>query len=104
VNPGVQLLTAGLDAEVTPRLKAVFTANYIRLDATEPVEEILFQEDVHKHLGTDLSAGFRYRPFLSNNIVVVMGLAGFIPGRGFKDIYESGKTLYHLFTNVILQF
>jgi hypothetical protein len=104
VNPGVQLATLGLDVEVTPRLKAIFTANYIRMDATEPVEEILFQEGVHKDLGTDLSAGFRYRPFLSNNIVVVMGLAGFIPGRGFEDIYESGDPLYHLFTNVILQF
>ena len=104
VNPGVQLATAGLDADLTPRLKAIFTANYIRLDATEPLEEILFQGDIHKDLGTDLSIGARYRPFLSNNVVIVGGLAGFIPGKGFKDIYESGDPLYHAFMNVILQF
>ena len=37
VNPGVALITTGLDVEVTPRLKAIFTGNYIRLDAVEPV-------------------------------------------------------------------
>ncbi|HVT43220.1 MAG TPA: hypothetical protein VMT00_02410 [Thermoanaerobaculia bacterium] len=103
VNPGIQLATIGLDVEVTPRLKAIFTGNYIRLDATESVEALLFQK-IRKELGTDLSAGVRYRPFISNNWIVVGGLAAFIPGRGFRDIYESGDPLYHLFTNVILQF
>ncbi|HUP61414.1 MAG TPA: hypothetical protein VNA69_13440 [Thermoanaerobaculia bacterium] len=104
VNPGVQLATIGLDVEVTPRLKAIFTGNYIRLDATEPIETILFQDDVHKDLGTDLSAGFRYRPLLSNNWVVVGGVAAFLPGKGFEDIYETNDVLYHVFTNVIFQF
>ncbi|HEX7151351.1 MAG TPA: hypothetical protein VF618_07665 [Thermoanaerobaculia bacterium] len=104
VNPGVQLATIGLDVEVTPRLKTIFTANYIRLDKTEPLEAILFQGDIHHDLGTDLSAGFRYRPFLSNNWTIAGGAAALIPGQGFKDIYESGDVLYHVFTNVILQF
>lgn len=104
VNPGLQLATAGLDVEVTPRLKAIFTANYIRLDAVEPIEAVLFQDGVHKDLGTDLSAGFRYRPFLSNNWVVVGGVATLIPGKAFEDIYETDDPLYHAFMNVILQF
>lgn len=104
VNPGLQLATVGLDVEVTPRLKAIFTANYIRFDAVEPLEEVLFQDEISHEIGTDVSAGFRYRPFLSNNVIVVGGLATLIPGRGFKDIYERNDPLYHLFTNVILQF
>ena len=104
VNPGLQLATVGLDVEVTPRLKAIFTGNYIRFDAVESLQEVLFQDDISHEVGTDLSAGFRYRPFLSNNIVIVGGLAGLIPGQGFKDIYERDDPLYHLFTNVILQF
>lgn len=104
VNPGLQLGTIGLDVEVTPRLKAIFTGNYIRLDAVEPIEEVLFQDGIRKELGTDLSVGLRYRPFLNNNMVIVGGAAAFIPGQGFKDIYESGDTLYHVFTNLILQF
>ena len=104
VNPGVALITTGLDVEVTPRLKAVFTGNYIRLATTEAVEQVLFQGNIDKELGFDLSVGLRYRPFLTNNVVLVGGAAGFIPGKGFKDIYEDGDPLYHLFTNLILQF
>lgn len=104
VNPGLQLVTAGVDVEVTPRLKAILTGNYIRLDATEPLEEVLFQGDISNELGTDLSIGLRYRPFLNNNVVVAGGLATLLPGEGFKDIYETNDPLYHAFMNVILQF
>jgi hypothetical protein len=104
VNPGVQLLTAGVDIDVTPRLKAIVTGNYIRLDSTKTVEQLLFQGDIDPTLGTDLSLGLRYRPFLNQNFVIVGGAAAFIPGRGFNQIYESPGTLYHVFTNVILTF
>ncbi len=104
VNPGVQIASLGLDVDVTPRLKAIFTGNYIRLDKVEPVEELLFQGDISHDLGVDISAGVRWRPFLNQNVVVVGGAAAFIPGQGFKDIYENDKTLFHVFTNVILTF
>jgi hypothetical protein len=104
VNPGVALITTGLDVEFTPRLKGVFTGNYIRLATTEPIEQILFQGDIREELGFDISAGLRYRPFITNNVVLVGGAAVFVPGQGFKDIYESGDPLYHVFTNLILQF
>lgn len=104
VNPGLQLVTAGLDVEVTPRLRTIFTANYIRLDATESIEQVLFQDDIAHEIGLDLSAGARYRPFLSNNVVLVGGAAVLLPGQGFADIYESDDPLYQLFMNVILSF
>jgi len=104
VNPGVQLATAGVDVDVTPRLKSIFTINYIRLDKTAPIEALLFQGDIHRTLGTDISLGLRWRPFLNQNVVIVGGAAAFKPGAGFKDIYERGKTLYHVFTNAILTF
>jgi hypothetical protein len=104
VNPGVQIASAGLDVNVTPRLTAIFTGNYIRLDAVEPIEAILFQGNIHKSIGTDLSAGLRYRPLLNQNVVIVGGTAVLLPGQGFKDIYERDRPLYHVFTNVILTF
>jgi hypothetical protein len=104
VNPGVQIASLGLDVNVTPRLTAIFTGNYIRLDAVEPIEAILFQGNIHKSIGTDLSAGLRYRPLLNQNVVIVGGTAVLLPGQGFKDIYERDRPLYHVFTNVILTF
>lgn len=104
VNPGLQLASVGLDVDVTPRLKAIFTGNYIRLDTTAPIEALLFQGDIRKDLGIDLSLGLRYRPFLNQNVVVVGGFAGFLPGGGFKDIYEEDNPLFHVFSNLILTF
>ena len=104
VNPGLQLATLGLDVDFTPRLKSIFTANYIRLDKPQPIETILFQGGIHKDLGIDVSAGLRYRPFLNQNFIIVGGVAGFKPGQGWKDIYEKDDVLYQFFTNVILTF
>jgi hypothetical protein len=104
VNPGLQLATAGVDVDVTPRFKALFTANYIRLDSTKTLETLLFQDGIRNELGTDLSVGARYRPFLNQNIVLVGGAAAFLPGNGFKDIYGKTGTLAHVFTNLILTF
>ena len=104
VNPGLRLLSAGVDVDLTTRLKAIFTANAIALDATQTLEALLFQSKIHRQLGDDFSVGLRYRPLLTNNVIIAGGLAAFLPGRGFRDIYESGNTLYHIFTNLILTF
>ncbi|MGH9362381.1 MAG: hypothetical protein ACRD2T_10735, partial [Thermoanaerobaculia bacterium] len=63
VNPGLLLLSAGLDAELTPKLKAVATVNYLRFDRVEPLELVLFQSPIDKEIGWDLSLGARWRPF-----------------------------------------
>jgi hypothetical protein len=104
VNPGIQIASAGFDADLTPRLKTIFTANYLRFDKTETLEAILFQEGIRQELGTDLSLGFAWRPYLNNNVIILLGGAAFLPGRGFTDIYEKDDTLFHLFTNLTLTF
>ena len=104
VNPGLRLITAGVDLDLTPRLKTIVTANHAQFDAVQPLEAILFQGNIHRSLGTDISIGARYRPLLNNNWVVSGGVAAFLPGQGFKDIYESTGTLYHVFTNITLSF
>lgn len=104
VNPGVHLLSLGLDVEVTPKLKAIFTANALRFDRTESLELVLFQGEVRRELGYDLSAGVRYRPLLNQNVVVLGGIAVFLPGDGFVDIYEDRSALAAAFTNFTLTF
>ena len=104
VNPGLMLGSLGLDVEVTPRLRAIFTGNYLRFDKTEPIQEILFQGGIRKDIGIDLSAGLRYRPFITNNVIVSGGAAVLLPGGGWEDIYETKDPQYHLFTQLTLQF
>lgn len=108
VNPGLQLINLGIDAEITPQLRSINNVNFLWFDQTEVLETVLFQEKVHNFIGTDLSTGLEYRPLLNNNIIFVAGFSCLIPGEGFRDIYNPlvGRvdTLFAGFGNLILTF
>jgi hypothetical protein len=104
VNPGIHIWNAGVDIEVTPKAKLLLNANYLRFAQVETLQLLLFQSGIHKQIGWDLNAGLRYRPFLNNNVIVFLGFATFLPGKGFKDIYESGHPLYIGFSNLTLTY
>ncbi len=89
VNPGVLILGAGLEIEVTPKLRTTVNANYIRFVDTNPIETALFDTPVREELGFDLSLGCFYRPLLTDNIIIAAGFGVLIPGGGFRDIYRT---------------
>jgi len=89
VNPGIFIYNAGVDVEVTQRLKAVFNVNYLRFHRTESLEYVLFQPRIRHEIGWDYSVGVAYRPLLINNITMTFGAATLKPGRGFRDIYTD---------------
>lgn len=89
VNPGIWIFNAGVDAEITQTVKAVFNANYLRFDRTESLEYVLFQPGVRHEIGYDLSLGVVYRPLLINNVTFTFGGNFFKAGRGFKDVYTD---------------
>ncbi len=104
VNPGLHLVNAGIDLDLTPKLKGILNVNYLWFDKTEVLEFLLFQSTIEKEIGLDVSFGMRYRPYLNNNIVCIFGIASFLPGNGFAQIYESKKSLNTAFTNVTFLF
>ena len=99
VNPGIIVVNTGADFDVTPKLRAFLNLNYLRFDRTEPLELILFQHNIRHDIGLDYGVGFRYRPPLSENIVLTFGAAGLAPGSGFRDIYQS-RQLWSVFTKI----
>ena len=90
VNPGIFIYNAGVDIEVTQRLKAVFNVNYLRFHRTESLEYLLFQNRIRHSIGVDYSVGVAYRPFLVNNVTLTFGASTLQPGGGFRDIYTDG--------------
>lgn len=88
VNPGLYLLNFGMDADLTPKLKAIGNVNLLWFDQTEVLEQFVFQSDIANFIGTDISLGAEWRPLLSNNIVVVGGASCLVPGDGFQDLYD----------------
>ena len=89
VNPGLGLFNAGIDIDVTPKLRAVLNYNYLRFVHTEPLELALLQDSIRHEIGHDLGIGFIYRPLLSENIIISAGASGLRRGRGFTDIFSS---------------
>jgi len=89
VNPGIMIFNLGADAEITQLFKVIANANYLRFSRTEPLEYVLFQPGVRHEIGTDLSVGVVYRPFLINNVTFTFGGNVFLPGRGFRDVYTN---------------
>jgi hypothetical protein len=92
INPGILVWNAGVDAKLTPKLRATVNINYGQFHRTEPLEAILFQSNIRKSIGVDTGFGVQYRPKLSENILFTGGIGTLFPGAGFKKLY-TGQTL-----------
>lgn len=103
VNPGLLLFNLGVDIEVTPKLKLIGNASYLRFINSSSMELLVQDNQIDEDIGTDLSVGVLYRPFLNQNVIINAGAACMIPGQGFKDLYTS-DTLYSFFTGVTLTY
>src|SRR6185295_12314858 len=89
VNPGLFVYGVGADLEVTPKLRSFVNANYLRFANTASIQAALLTDHVREEIGWDFSLGFRYRPLLTDNIVISTGFSALLPGSGFRDIYRS---------------
>jgi hypothetical protein len=96
VNPGIFLVNAGTDLDITPKLRGFINVNCLRFMRTEPLELLLFQAPIRHSIGVDYGAGVQYRPPLSENILLTGGAAALTPGQGLRDIY-GGRTLFTVF-------
>jgi hypothetical protein len=89
VNPGLMLANFGFDMEITPRLRSINNLNMLWFDRTQVLEQFVFQSGIDKHIGTDISSGLEYRPLLNDNLIMLAGVSGLVPGRGFEELFGS---------------
>jgi hypothetical protein len=89
VNPGLYLANVGMDFDITPKLRAIANANFLWFDSTAVLRQFVYQANVGQSIGTDLSLGVEYRPFLSNNVIMKFGVATLIPADGFHNLYDN---------------
>ena len=59
VNPGIFLVNAGANFDLTPKLKSFLNVNYLRFERTAPIALLLFESPIHNTIGLD------YQPRLS---------------------------------------
>jgi hypothetical protein len=89
VNPGAAILGIGADMDITPKLRFFTNVNYIWIPADETIKVALQTNRGDNQLGLDCSCGFKFRPLLTDNIIISAGVGFFFPSEGYKDIYET---------------
>lgn len=101
VNPGVLLLGAAVDAELTPKWRSQIGFTYLRFDRTDTLEFLLQADDIKQTIGLEVFFGTQYRPFLTNNVIIQLGGGVLFPDEGFARIYDSDDTRFNVFTNIL---
>jgi len=106
VNPGLTLLGAGADIDVTPQVRVIGNLSYLRFVSTAVLGVLRNQAPPAKDLGWDVSAAVQWRPFMSQNLVLNASAAALLPGRGLKELYDEGQRgpQYSILFNVLATF
>ncbi len=112
INPGLELLGAGVDFDVLPELRISGNANYLRFVTTAPLELLRHQANIPDEIGWDLSVAATYRPLDSQNVVLRVSGATLVPGAGLNALYQTGNVspfsgghfLYSALFNIILTY
>ncbi|MBI1814440.1 MAG: hypothetical protein HYR72_05645 [Deltaproteobacteria bacterium] len=103
VNPGVFLYNLGVEARLTPKLRAEMNLNYLQFEHTQPLQLILFQSTIGHQIGWDPNVGIQYRPLLTDNVIFTAGAAALLPGNGLNQIYTA-QALYSVFGALTLTY
>ncbi len=103
-NPGVTLLGLGVDADITPKIRASLHLNQLFFVDTAVLEAARNQNDIHRRIGVDVSLSAIYRPFTSQNIVFRLAGSVLIPQQGYKDLFGSDEIPYSIFANLIFAY
>ena len=106
VNPGLALLGVGADADLTPQVRVLGNISKLNFINTSSLGVLRNQAAPSKDLGTDVSLGAQYRPFMSQNVVLNVSAAALLPGKGLKQLYDEDKRgpQYSVLVNLLLTY
>jgi hypothetical protein len=106
-NPGLMLLGAGADFDLTPEFRLSANANHLWFENTATLEALRNEGSIPKEIGWDLSAAAIWRPKANQNIVFRLSGAALLSGKGFDDLFDklgNDGTYYSVLANVILTY
>ena len=102
-NPGLVLIGAGVDMEVTPKIRASLNVNQLWFDDTAVLEAARNQGGIDTNIGQDVSIAITYRPLTSQNVILRVAASALLPGEGYKDLFGSDVP-YSVLVNLILAY
>ncbi len=106
VNPGLLLVGVGGDVDLTPQVRVIGNASYLRFVNTAVLGVLRNQAPPDKEIGVDVSAAVQWRPFMTQNLVLNASAAALLPGKGLKQLYDEGQRgpQYSVLVNLLATF
>ncbi|MCL9998107.1 MAG: hypothetical protein NBV68_01880 [Erythrobacter sp.] len=106
-NPGLMLLGAGADFDLTPEFRLTANANHLWFENTSVLQVLRNEGSIPREIGFDLSASAIWRPKANQNLVFRLSAATLLAGDGFRDLFTSrggGKEFVSILANVVLTY
>ncbi|WP_247739467.1 hypothetical protein [Qipengyuania flava] len=106
-NPGLVLVGAGADFDITPEFRLSANANHLWFENTATLQALRNEGSIPKAIGWDLSAAAIWRPKATQNIVFRLSGAALVSGAGFEDLFtalDNPGTYYSVLANVVLTY
>jgi hypothetical protein len=106
-NPGTVFVGLGGDFDLSPETRVSTNFNHLWFANTSGLQVLRSEGSIPKDLGWDLSVAGIWRPKATQNIVVRLSGAAFLPGNGFQDLFENKtrqSAYYSVLANVILSY
>ncbi|MEE4316703.1 MAG: hypothetical protein V2I74_06945 [Erythrobacter sp.] len=106
-NPGLMLLGAGADFDLTPQFRLSANANHLWFENTSTLQVLRNEGSIPKDIGFDLSAAAIWRPKATQNIVMRLSAATLVAGDGFRDLFDNlggQREFYSILANVVLTY
>ncbi|MCB2088213.1 MAG: hypothetical protein R3E18_06595 [Sphingomonadaceae bacterium] len=106
-NPGLMLVGAGADFDLSPELRVSANANHLWFEDTAVMQALRNEGSIPKDIGWDLSAAAIWRPKATQNIVVRLSGAALLSGGGFRDLFDNlgnDRNYYSVLANVTFSY
>ena len=106
-NPGLMLVGAGADFDITPEFRLSANANHLWFENSATLQALRNEGSIPKAIGWDLSAAAIWRPKATQNIVFRLSGAALVSGSGFEDLFtalDNPGTYYSVLANVVLTY
>jgi hypothetical protein len=106
-NPGLMLLGAGADFDLTPQFRLSANANHLWFENTSTLEVLRNEGSIPRDIGFDLSTAAIWRPKANQNIVFRLSAATLVAGDGFKDLFDTldrDQNFYSVLANLVLTY
>ncbi|MGN6498468.1 MAG: hypothetical protein ACTHK5_14195, partial [Tsuneonella sp.] len=106
-NPGLELVGAGADFDLSPEMRLSANANHLWFENTATLQALRNEGSIPKSIGWDLSAAAIWRPKATQNIVARLSAAALLPGSGFRDLFDNlngRRSYYSILANVIVTY